>query len=113
MSWSYAENQSIELDPTAIEFKPAGTFYQDIAAYCELAKIKVHPSFKETKIVITQLTQAALAKEGLELDSNQKEQKELAKKEIDCLCIYTSKLDKNSIYALQAVLPASKVTTLK
>ena len=51
MCWSYAENQAIPFDPTTVVFKPTGSFYPDMAAYCELAGIKLHPSFRECKPV--------------------------------------------------------------
>ncbi len=52
MCWTYAENQSIPFDPTTIQFKPAGSFYADMAGYCELAKIRLHPCFREPKSVL-------------------------------------------------------------
>ena len=58
----------------------------------------------------------ALIKESLEKLEESKEGAGASKKvtkEIEVLHVYTKKLDKNSIYALQAVLPASKIHTLK
>jgi len=49
--WSYTENQLIPFDPTAVEFQPTGDFYKDIATYCSLIKIVVHPFLKEPNFV--------------------------------------------------------------
>ena len=49
--WSYAENEAIEVNHSAIKFKPTGFFYTDIATFCDLALIKVHPSLRPPKEV--------------------------------------------------------------
>ncbi len=49
--WSYSENQSTPFDPTAVVFQPTGSFYKDIADYCALASIKVHPCLREIPMV--------------------------------------------------------------
>ena len=113
MSWSYLENQAINFDPASIQFKPSGSFYKDIADFCELAKIKVHPCFKESKIIITQLTEAVLPKDLQEQSEDKKDAGEPEPKEIVTLTAYSRKIDKNSLFALQAALPSSKITSLK
>jgi hypothetical protein len=58
----------------------------------------------------------ALIKESLqkleEVRAETEETKQ-APKEVQSLCIYTKRVDKNSIFALQAALPSSQIHTLK
>ena len=49
--WSYAENEAVNFELDKTPFKTTGSFYRDIAAYCELAKVKVHPCLREPKEV--------------------------------------------------------------
>ena len=49
--WSYAENEAIQVDPATIKFKPTGVFYKDIATFCNLASIKIHPCLRPPKEV--------------------------------------------------------------
>ena len=58
----------------------------------------------------------ALVKETLDKLEESKQGEDPNKvpvKEIEVLHVYTKKIDKNSIYALGAVLPATKIHTLK
>jgi len=50
-TWSYKENEGVMVDPEKIKFKTTGSFYKDIASFCNLAHIKVHPSLREPKEV--------------------------------------------------------------
>lgn len=49
--WDYHESEAVTFEPEKIPFKSTGGFYKDIISYCDLAKIKVHPSFREPKEV--------------------------------------------------------------
>jgi len=49
--WSYSVNESINVDLGSINFNPTGDFYKDIATFCELAKIRVHPFLREVNPV--------------------------------------------------------------
>lgn len=50
--WSYSVNESVNVDPTAVAFNPSGDFYKDVATFCELAKIRVHPFLHEPDPVL-------------------------------------------------------------
>ncbi len=51
MCWSFKENETIEVDSANVEFESTGAFFADIAAYCDAANIRLHPSFREVKEV--------------------------------------------------------------
>jgi hypothetical protein len=53
--WSYSVNESINVDPASISFNPTGDFYKDIASFCELAKIRVHPFLRESNSVLVSI----------------------------------------------------------
>lgn len=50
-TWSYAENEGTVVEPEKIKLKTAGVFYKDIASFCQLAHIAVHPCLREPKEV--------------------------------------------------------------
>jgi len=108
--WEYKKNEAIYVDSKKIHFEPTGSFYKDIVTYCELARIQVHPSFIKPKKVILE---GALIEEMLKKFEETKKENKGQDQEPEVLTFYTIRIDKNSLHALHAVLPSSKIRTLK
>lgn len=54
--WEYSDNESVAFDPNMIKFKPTGAFYKDMADYCDLAGLHIHPSFDKPKKVLIDIS---------------------------------------------------------
>ena len=49
--WNYNENEMMIIDPN-ITWTPTYHFYEDIATYCQLQKIALHPCFLKEHVYI-------------------------------------------------------------
>ena len=125
--WYYKEMEAFT--PASIpKIAATGNFYIDIKKYCDEAQVALHPSFQEPEAnldgeinidkIKEETKKEETKKEESKKEEKKKEEKKEEKKKDDkelpkYVSIFSKRIDKNSIKAMSAVLPTSKIEMIK